>query len=384
MLIIFSNHTTQNHKHVTWFYDSFVEKIAAKRNIVVISIRNISIKRPLLFFEKNNLFISIELSCFFLPQNMNNSILTLTNYFISHIAYFFIQKRIGNTPIKGVHQVGFFHPIGYYFAKYLGTKCIMQIIGTDNLTLMSTKGIKKRISKDENVFFTSNSKEIAKSFLLQRTKYKVIYRGIELNSVRNNEENIIDNIENNKIKIYYGGGFPDYKIRHQNIRHYDYKGGLSLIEVLTKFSEFEVIITGPNIEIGEKYAKENKCFNILFLGYVSHERNLQLIKEADIIVIPSYNEGISNIAMEAMLARKLVISRNVGGMSELIFDKINGLLFDTNKELFDLLKKFQTKDRNYIEQKYGTIMNNAKKHIYDHFDNNNMINSYIDLYNELF
>ncbi len=61
------------------------------------------------------------------------------------------------------------------------------------------------------------------------------------------------------------------------------------------------------------------------------EKNLMgCLKNADILINPSLSEGLPNIVLEAMALRIPVVATSVGGVPELITDKINGLLVPSN------------------------------------------------------
>ena len=48
------------------------------------------------------------------------------------------------------------------------------------------------------------------------------------------------------------------------------------------------------------------------------------------VVVPSRSEGLGNIILEAMAAKKLVLAAKTGGISELVEDGKTGLLFERN------------------------------------------------------
>jgi len=50
------------------------------------------------------------------------------------------------------------------------------------------------------------------------------------------------------------------------------------------------------------------------------------IKESDVLLLPSIEEGIANVAIEAMALGTLVVSTDCGGMKELIYNNENGYL----------------------------------------------------------
>lgn len=66
--------------------------------------------------------------------------------------------------------------------------------------------------------------------------------------------------------------------------------------------------------------------HIEFLGNVGQDQVPQLLKDADLFVLPSFAEGVPVVLMEAMAARCPVIATRIAGIPELIEDGITGLL----------------------------------------------------------
>lgn len=65
-----------------------------------------------------------------------------------------------------------------------------------------------------------------------------------------------------------------------------------------------------------------------FLGWVGGEQKVELLKNADVFVLPSYNEGLPMSVLEAMSWGKPVITTRVGGIPELITSGSDGILID--------------------------------------------------------
>jgi glycosyltransferase involved in cell wall biosynthesis len=66
--------------------------------------------------------------------------------------------------------------------------------------------------------------------------------------------------------------------------------------------------------------------HVEFVGWVSGDEKLRLLRIADIFVLPSYNEGLPVSVLEAMSWSVPVITTPVGGIPELVKHGINGLL----------------------------------------------------------
>lgn len=62
-----------------------------------------------------------------------------------------------------------------------------------------------------------------------------------------------------------------------------------------------------------------------FLGYRASDEVAGLLGEADMLVLPSFAEGLPVVLMEAMAARLPVVASRVAGVGELVEDGVNGL-----------------------------------------------------------
>jgi colanic acid/amylovoran biosynthesis glycosyltransferase len=67
--------------------------------------------------------------------------------------------------------------------------------------------------------------------------------------------------------------------------------------------------------------------NVIIRNGIPHAEVMKLMKESDVLLLPSYIEGIANVAIEAMATGLPVISSLNGGMNEIVNDRVNGLLF---------------------------------------------------------
>jgi len=103
------------------------------------------------------------------------------------------------------------------------------------------------------------------------------------------------------------------------------KGYEYLIKAISCDKKFKLsIIGGGNIknELIDLSKKYNS--NVVFLGEKTHNEVVAHLQEADIFVLSSLNEGMSNATLEAMACGLPIISTDVGGAQELI--KNNGII----------------------------------------------------------
>jgi glycosyltransferase involved in cell wall biosynthesis len=67
---------------------------------------------------------------------------------------------------------------------------------------------------------------------------------------------------------------------------------------------------------------------VRFTGSVPNNRVPAILAEADVVVLPSYSEGLPLVLVEAMAAGLPCIGTRVGGIPEVIIDGYNGILVD--------------------------------------------------------
>lgn len=86
--------------------------------------------------------------------------------------------------------------------------------------------------------------------------------------------------------------------------------------------------------------KLNLTENVIFEGFCSSKEVAEKLKNAQLFLLPSYSEGLSNSALEAMCSGIPIVSSKAGGMEEAITHKQNGFLFEIgdSEELYTILK----------------------------------------------
>ena len=86
----------------------------------------------------------------------------------------------------------------------------------------------------------------------------------------------------------------------------------------------------------------NLTDSVTFLNSIPQEEVYEKMLESDLFLLPSVEEGIANVCIEAMLSKLPVLSTDCGGMSELIVDGETGFLVPTRnpKALADKISIF--------------------------------------------
>ena len=113
------------------------------------------------------------------------------------------------------------------------------------------------------------------------------------------------------------------------------KGIYDLVEAVDLLKQRGVsgftITVGGNGEIAQlktliNARQLNDYFDVV--GWVTGEQKYQLMKESDLLLLPSHNEGLPIAILEAMSAGLAVLSTTVGGIPEAIPDEDSGLLIE--------------------------------------------------------
>jgi glycosyltransferase involved in cell wall biosynthesis len=111
-----------------------------------------------------------------------------------------------------------------------------------------------------------------------------------------------------------------------------YKGHMDLIhasvQMVERYSDIQFILVGedrgtqPDVVRAVEASGLSKCF--IFLG---QRRDIpQLMAASDLSVLPSYEEGFSNVILESMAAGLPVVATRVGGNQEAVQDGVTGWL----------------------------------------------------------
>ena len=158
---------------------------------------------------------------------------------------------------------------------------------------------------------------------------KIIYNGVDIQKFFP-----LEKIFNNPLKIVCSA------------RLIKRKGQDILIKAIAKLKEKGIIYRLDLIGEGDEKDNYKRLITdlniadqICFCGYIRRKRIPEIYQKADIFVLPSYNEGMSNALLEAMACGLPVVVTNVGGTEELV-DKSNGYIFTkgSTDELSNILK----------------------------------------------
>ena len=207
----------------------------------------------------------------------------------------------------------------------------------DLLTIKKYKTIKVFL----HIHFADINKILTnKSFIRKIIKKQLIKKidHIVLLSKKTKDEFLMNGFEESKLHVLYNYVNP-------SVKHIDYKkngltclflgsidkrkGFYDLINAFKKIKiDLKLIVCGqPNDKEGENCLKNASNFRWLdYKGFVNGDEKNALLNSSDLLILPSYGEGLPISILEAMTCGLAILSTNVGAIPEII--EGNGVLIE--------------------------------------------------------
>ncbi|MCC1484891.1 glycosyltransferase family 4 protein [Winogradskyella immobilis] len=111
---------------------------------------------------------------------------------------------------------------------------------------------------------------------------------------------------------------------------------------------------------------------------VSFSKVKEELKDADVLLLSSIEEGIANVVLEAMALGILVVSSNCGGMNEVITNEENGFLVPPRD--INAMANCIMEVKNLSESDYNTIIKKARLKIEQNHSHEKMVSGMLNLY----
>lgn len=224
-------------------------------------------------------------------------------------------------------------------------------------------------------FIVFNSFQVQQEFLKyikHSNKSKVIYNGVDFAKLDIIKHKIM--LDNKQIKICVVGAIKKSKNQLCLL-----KAVLSLVS-----NKYVILFAGQALENNylERLIDFSKLhnLNVLFLG--NRDDTSDIIRESDILVIPSLVEGISNVLLEGMYLKSLIVISRQANNDNIITDSKNGFIFDGNSAS-DLANKIKFIENLNVEQ-ISVMKKSAHNDVIEKFNLNKMVKENEKLYNHLF
>lgn len=118
--------------------------------------------------------------------------------------------------------------------------------------------------------------------------------------------------------------------------------------------------------------------DVILLNSLSSEAVKKILKQASVLLLPSVEEGIANVVLEAMASGTLVLTTDCGGMEEVVKNGVNGFVcpIRDSKAIADqIIKIIELPDE---EKKL--ILDQAKLTIENQHTEDQMVSGMLDMY----
>ena len=230
--------------------------------------------------------------------------------------------RIKNIDLIHLNNQVMLNFMGLFVAKSLSIPCVSHLRTFNSYGLNQYKTAYTRIIK---LHYIAISEQIKRHWVqkgLDSKKVDVIYnvyQSIESSDLRDNGVTVVSEYDGYKI-IFVG-------------RLIKCKGISFLIESFKQVIDNDIrarlFLVGDGKEedrLREYTSKLNIKQHVVFLGYRSNPQSF--IRNADLLVFPSSEEGFGRVLLEAMDVGTPVIGTRIGGIPEIIEHGTNGLLVD--------------------------------------------------------
>ena len=275
-----------------------------------------------------------------------------------------LAAKLAGTPII-VHT-----PHGHVFFGYFGPFKTKLFIIFEKLASRIT---------DKIVALTNREKEDHILFkIAEEDKFSVIYSGIELNALKESSSGEKQNLKKEL-------GIPENSLIVGTAgRLVPVKGPEFLVKaskyIISKYPDTYFMFTGDGSlehDLKRKALEMGISDNIIFLGW--RDDLAKIISIYDIFVLPSLNEGMGRVLVEAMALGKSIVASNVGGIPDLVIHEKNGFLVPP-KNPKELAKYIQIL---LEDEKKREKMELGGKEMSLNFSAENMVEKIEKLYNEL-
>lgn len=304
----------------------------------------------------------------------------------------FIKSRGGNINAKKVkfypvlyHRPSIFHLqwakgiSEWIWVEDFNIRLILSLRGT-HITISPFTNDK--LANDYRTFFPKVSRfhavseAIAKTacgFGIDKSRIKVIYSGLNLQELP--FHNRRRNNNNGKITILSIG-------RAHWVKGYECAlDAMCLLKSKKVAFEYRIIGFRNDESLSFQCLQLGLEKEVVFEGKRSFDEIKKLILESDILLLPSVEEGIANVVLEAMALGTLVVSTDCGGMSEVIDSGKNGFLVEIRNP--EAIVNSIVKVLELTDEEHETMLLKARKTVEKQHSESKMVEEMEQLYNQV-
>jgi len=231
-----------------------------------------------------------------------------------------------------------------FWARRAGKHHLVQIIGSDVYdTLARRSQGNQPFDWDRHVHaVTAVCRALAREFEMafpHVPNIETTYRGTDLDQFHPEGATAGPFSMEKSPRFLFLGGFPTRGNRRHDLHR---KSGFLLLDSWKEGEETlnrlgaRLVLAGMNSdgpEVSRIVQSLNYPKRVVSVGAISPVHVSALLRGVDVIIVPSLEEGLPNVAVEASASGRAVIGSQVGGMSEVVEDGSTGLLLPPGDRL---------------------------------------------------
>ena len=360
-IIIFSNSLW----NIINFRMSLIKKLIKKYNIYIVA--------P----DSEQKKILIELGCKFQPLNLQRKSINPLNELKNILKFIYITLKIRP------HLI-----ISYTIKPNIYSSIVSLILLKKNIVNFTGLGsvfikknflnrcillIMKLFFKKTNLVTFQNKSDL--KYILDKIKYlernSIVIPGSGVNLTDYNYDTLFKNRTNKSIKFLMISRI----LKDKGVNEF-----FSVSKkILQNHNNIEIFYLGdfdynnPSFINKAKFEKLVLDSNVKYLGY--HNDVKQYIVDSDVVLLPSFREGLPKSLLEAMAIGRPIIASNVPGCSDLIEEGFNGFTFEVTDEI-DFYNKME-KIINLSHKDRYIMGLNGRKLVENKFAENIVIDIYL-------
>jgi glycosyltransferase involved in cell wall biosynthesis len=235
-----------------------------------------------------------------------------------------------------IHSVdlGFAGILGSTWASFGGIRHVTQLTTDLERTLLAWT--RSHVSWNTHVHGVAcNSQALATQFARRFpliSNVRTVYRGVDLNSYHPCDAVAGPLAAKPPVRFLYLGGFPEYNGRGYGANT---KGGETLLAVWHA-AEMEMISAGASILIvGHRVTRRRLAgwletlkepSRVHLSDTIDPDLVAPYVRASDVVLVPSMQEGLPNLVMEAAACGRAVFGSKTGGIPEIVVPGETGLL----------------------------------------------------------
>ena len=254
------------------------------------------------------------------------------------IIYLFINREIKIVHIHGASRGSFYRKyIIFLISKhFFDKKVIYHIHGgefhlfIDEVTLIIRKKINSFIENTDGLITLSKQWKLFFSNTFKHKSIEIVNNIVPFCNLEEKKKN-----ESHLIRLLFLGKVSKGKGIFDVLE--SVKQNKKLFE-----NKIQIIIGGDGEveKLKQIISEYNLSDTVEYVGWVSGEKKRELFVNSDVMLLPSYNEGLPISLLEALSYKMPLISTHVGGISEILEHKKNGYVVEPGniEQITDSLK----------------------------------------------